>query len=293
MARSLWWLLLLGVLSAPVWCEDEGDEGDEGEGEGSGADDEEEGSQDSLTPEQMRGLHSKFDADKDGKVTLMEVIQHARQMQLVIAKKDVITIMEGMDTNKDSKLSLEELLKDLDSADTADEEERKEMKISKEFETAKFKAADKNGDGQLDAEELPALFYPETSDPVLEISAKATLREKDKDGDGKLSAKEFAMPEEEGGEDEEEIMSSPKMLPQAEEFGKLDKDGDGHLSLSELKVWEAGAFHTEEALNNMIDIADKDGDKQVTAEELENARHDIAGSDAQYHLLEWAEHHEL
>merc|ERR1719506_717494 len=99
------------------------------------------------------------------------------------------------------------------------------MKLSKEFETAKFKAADKNGDGQLDAEELPALFYRETSDPVLEISAKATLQEKDKDGDGKLSAKEFAMPEEESGEDEEEIMSSPKMLPQAEEFGKLDKDG--------------------------------------------------------------------
>merc|ERR1719389_877132 len=109
-----------------------------------------------------------------------------------IARKDIHTILDEMDLNRDQKLSLEELLKDVEAqAEGADEEEMKEMAGRKELETKKFKAADGDGDGLLDIKELPALFYPEIHEGVLALTVEATLKSKDKNGDGKLTIKEL------------------------------------------------------------------------------------------------------
>lgn len=270
-------LLVLGALAALVWCEDEDgfDESDDGI------------EQDALTAEQMRMMHGKFDVDKSGKVSLHEILQYASNMRLEIARKDIHTILDEMDTSRDQKLSLEELLKDLDAqAEGADEEEMKNMVRKKELETAKFKLSDKDGDGLLDAEELPALFYPETNEAVLELTTEASLRQKDTNGDGKLTPKEFW----EGDDAEEEAGLSNE---EQEDFAKLDQNNDGTLDLKELTAWESGHFHTQEALKKMLEVADADGDMHITADELDAAREQIAGSDAQYHLLEWAEHNDL
>lgn len=45
--------------------------------------------------------------------------------------------------------------------------------------------------------------------------------------------------------------------------------------MDELRAWESGLFHTEAAMIKLIQIADKDGDMQATAEELENAREEL------------------
>lgn len=273
-------LLLLGALAALVWCEDEDAE--------DGFDESDDGiEQDALTAEQMRMMHGKFDVDKSGKVSLHEILQYASNMRLEIARKDIHTILDEMDTSRDQKLSLEELLKDLDAqAEGADEEEMKNMVTKKELETAKFKLSDKDGDGLLDAEELPALFYPETNEAVLELTTEASLRQKDTNGDGKLTPKEFW----EGDDAEEEAGLSNE---EQEDFAKLDQNNDGTLDLKELTAWESGHFHTQEALKKMLEVADADGDMHITADELDAAREQIAGSDAQYHLLEWAEHNDL
>merc|ERR1712224_476854 len=61
----------------------------------------------------------------------------------------------------DQKLSLEELLKDIDAqADGADEEEIREMANRKELETAKFKLSDKDGDGLLILMSFPRCSIP-------------------------------------------------------------------------------------------------------------------------------------
>jgi len=60
-----------------------------------------------------------------------------------------------------------------------------------------------------------------------------------------------------------------------------------------LRAWESGRFHTEDAMKKLFDVADNNGDMHITGEELVEAREAIAASDAQYHLIEWAEHHEL
>merc|ERR1719261_379408 len=147
--------------------------------------------QDALTSDQMHALHGKFDLDANGRVSFEELKSFATTMRLQIAQKDIHTILDEMDLNKDKQLSLEELLKDMYMQSEGSEEDAKEINSRKELETQKFKAADHNSDGMLSAEELPALFYPETHPGVLELTAGATLTLKDTNKDGKLTAKEF------------------------------------------------------------------------------------------------------
>mmetsp|Transcript_19454 Transcript_19454/g.61199 ORF Transcript_19454/g.61199 Transcript_19454/m.61199 type:complete len:236 (-) Transcript_19454:97-804(-) len=235
----------------------------------------------------MQGMHSKMDVNNDGKVSMAEVLRFSAEMRKQIAQKDVRTVLEEMDGDKDGKLSLPELLKDMDQWGEGGEEEKKEAEGRKELEKQKFKAADANGDGLIEEKELPALFYPETHEGVLEITAKFALAQKDTNGDGMLTMKEFW----EGDQVEGEELSVSD--EEKADFANLDKDGNKMLDVEELKVWESGHFHTEEAMKKLFDLADKDSDMHVTAEELGAAREQIAGSDAQYHLMEWAEHSEL
>merc|ERR1711957_803941 len=145
-----------------------------------------------------------------------------------------------------------------------------------ELETAKFRAADQDGNSLLDLEELPSLFYPETHDGVLTMTAEATLKSKDTDGDGQLTPKEFWEGDAVDGED---LAISDE---EQADFAKLDVDNSGQLNLQELKAWESGGFHTEEAMKKLFELTDKDNDMMISAEELDTARELIAGSDAQY-----------
>merc|ERR1719356_1230463 len=76
------------------------------------------------------------------------------------------------------------------------------------------------------------------------------------------------------------------------EFQKLDADHSGKLDVQELKAFESGRFHTEEAMRALFELADKDKDMHVTAEELGAAREQIAGSEAHYPFVEWADEYD-
>jgi len=244
--------------------------------------------EDSLTADQLRRMHAKFDSNGDGKVSLQEVMAFSEGMGKQIAGKDIGAILEEIDTSKDGSLSLEEHLNDIhNQADGGDEEEMKELEHRKGVEGAKFKAADLNGDGQLDKNELPALFYPETHEGVLSVTVTETMRQKDKNNDGKLSAKEFWESDQMDGDD------SDLSEEEKADFARLDTNGDGSIDVNELRSWESGRFHTEDAMKKLFDVADKNHDLHITGDELAEARDQIAASDAQYHLIEWAEHHEL
>merc|ERR1712032_27263 len=77
------------------------------------------------------------------------------------------------------------------------------------------------------------------------------------------------------------------------DFAKLDSDGNGFLSAEELRVWESGRFHLEEAMKSLFEMADSDSDMHVTADELDSVRQRVGDTDAHFHLVKWAEHHEL
>lgn len=242
---------------------------------------------DSLTSEQIRSIHERLDGNRDGKASLAEVEAFSSALRSDVAKKDIHHILDEMDGDKDGKLSLDELLKDLAQWGESDKDDQAEVAQRRGLESEKFMAADLDGDKLLSLDELPALFYPETQDAVLHVTVAATLTRKDKDGDGRLTIKEFW---EGDALDGEEI---PISKEEKAEFKRLDRDGSGQLDIEELKRWESGNFHTEEAMRRLFDIADKDGDMHVSADELDEARKRIAGSEAQYHLMEWAEHHDL
>jgi len=242
---------------------------------------------DMPTSEQMRKLHAIMDANADGKVAMAESLDFAKMIRKDIVRRDVSTILDELDSDRDGRLDLKELLKDLEIWLHEAEEGDKEPQVRKELEIAKFKAADANGDGFLTDEELAPVFYPETHEGVLAIATGHTHRRKDVDGNGQLSPVEFW---EGDGIDGSDVAISKE---EAADFARLDKDGSGSLSIEELKTWEGGSFHLEDAMQKFFDVADKDNDMHVTADEFANARDVLSGSDAQYHFMEWTEHHEL
>jgi Ca2+-binding EF-hand superfamily protein len=241
--------------------------------------------EETLSAEQLKALHHKMDQDGNGKVSMQEILDFTRAMGKRIAFKDIGPIMEEIDTNKDGKLSLEEHLADIhNQAEGGDEQEMKEVEERKKTEQAKHAAADTNGDGFVDKEELTGLFYPETQPEVLKVTVAATMRQKDSNADGKLSPHEFWQAED-GGDDLSEEEKA--------DFQMLDKDGDGALSAAEVEQWESGLFHSTAAMKKLIEIADTDNDMHVTGDELAAAASALAPTDAHFHLLDWAEHPEL
>lgn len=242
-----------------------------------------------LSAEQLRALHGRFDLNGDGKVSIHEVMRFSDEMTKAIAAKDIIAILEDIDGSKDGKLSLEEHLNDIhNQVDGGDQEELQMLEQRKDVETKKFAIADANGDNVLDERELPHLFYPETHPGVLEVTVADALKWKDINQDGLLSPHEFWESNDADGMEEAQMSEE-----ELQDFNKLDTDRSGFIDLQELMVWESGRFHTEAAMSKLLEIADKDHDMHLSADELAKARDEIAESDAQYHLIEWAEHAEL
>jgi len=236
----------------------------------------------SVTPQQLRGIHGHIDKDKDGKASMMEALNYATEMIKILASKEVPHHLEGMDANKDGKLSLDELLSETrQSSEYGDEEREEVVKLAIEVEKAQFKVADADQDGFLSAEELPSFLTPEIHDGVLEVTVKHTLATKDKDGDNQLSPAEWFE------QDLEDLSDQEK-----EDFKNMDEDGNGFLNLEEVKVLESGLAHRKEWMQNVFDIADKDQDMHLSADELEEVT-EMIDLDARLHFMEWAAHHEL
>jgi len=240
---------------------------------GSAEDESEEISSPVLSPEKLRGFHGRADKDKNGKASLLELLDYAADMRKVVASQDIQSILQEMDGDKDGKLSIEEVLADFGHLIEDDKAQERHIELEKQ----KFKAADINSDGFLSAEEIPAVVSPESHSGVLDIVTKDAMAEKDTDGDGKLSFKEFY---------EGEISE--------DDFKKLDADGDGVISLEELKPWEGGMLHAQESIKRILEIADKDKDMHLTADELHEAMEKINGDEyINEHFTEFVEHIEL
>lgn len=267
------WVFAL-ALASTIWCSARGDDQEE----------------DALSVEQMHHIHQMMDADGDGRASMAEVLAFSDRTRRQMAGKDIHTVLDEMDLDKDGKVSVEELVKDLEKWSNdgeGDVEMNEDPVMRKTYEIAKFGAADKDKDRLLSVEELPALFFPETDEEVMDITARQTLKTKDADGDGLISLQEFWNMDISEGEE------LPIDEAEQEQFRKLDTDGDGKLGVTEIKAWESGRFHTEEAMKALFELADEDDDMHVSAEELKDARRQIAGGDAQSHLMEWVEHYEL
>merc|ERR1712113_1036819 len=131
----------------------------------------------------------------------------------------------------------------------------------KDVDKLKFQAADTNSDGYLDISEIPAIVFPASHDGVLIISTQVTMRSRDTDNDGALTFEEFW----------KNFMGKAPEEVRRKDFARLDTSGDGKLNEDELKAWESGRVFAEKAVKPIIDAADKDSDKHVSAKEMEQA----------------------
>lgn len=231
----------------------------------------------------LKKIHGKMDADKDGNIALPEMMGFAKRIRSFVAEKeDIYEILSGMDTNKDSKLQLKEFVQDMEVG-------------SPEAENAaqRFKAADRTGDGVLEADEVRFLFFPELHDEVLTLFATASMKQKDKDGDNKLSRIEFLGPEAGALEEFASKQHSDIFAHAAEDFRHADKDGDEHVNTQELKAWEGG-FHREEALmTNFFKAADGDRDGLLSLHEFQAECKRGKHQEIQQQFSEWTSHSEL
>jgi len=222
----------------------------------------------------------KIDANKDGKLSMQEVLDCDRAVSKVVAASDTKLLYET-ETSQDGQLSLLTLDKHLSDISSESEQEQAERK---QLEAAKFKVADLNGDGFVDWTELPALLYPEAFDHVMRVVVEDALRKKDADGDGSLTKEEFLA----------ELADDPEMPDDVDQdFAKLDKNGDGRLDVEELLVWESGRFETEKAMTAFFEMADKDGDMHLTAGEIAAGEECLLKSEGHQLFKDWSEHEEL
>lgn len=240
-----------------------------------------------LSPDEMRSLHARIDSDKDGSVSLQEMLQLSGRLE---EQKDPAHLsINELDTSKDGKLSMEEVLQD--NADVNDffgsssygEPREAELHLKKLV----FNIADKDTDGILTEGELDVFFSPSSVHKAL---TETSMTQRDKDVNQRLSILEFFT--EPGSayhvESEEELGKED-----FESFRELDRDASGDLDLEELLVWESGQHSTKADLRQMVTDADVDQSGHVSLEEFLAARDQIKGTNAMFHLLEWHAHEEL
>merc|ERR1711990_577669 len=92
-----------------------------------------------------------------------EMVAFVREQSLAKARRDIPVLLMDSDDSRDDKLSLMEILKDHDQMmdkEDVTQEERDFEHVRKDLERAKFKIADANDDGNLDADEYHVFNTP-------------------------------------------------------------------------------------------------------------------------------------
>lgn len=301
-----------------VKCQDE-------KGPQKGQDDAEEdgkGDEEQLTDEQLRQAHASIDANGDKEASKEELLNFVEkhETEAALADLDIDEELKRKDSSADGRISLDEHLSDtlkgyeLAVQDNKNvdpkiaEEAQKALDQARQDETELFKAADGNGDGVLDKDELPALMSPGTHSKVLDVVVKTSIRDADTDKNGKLSFQEFRESGlgDSGDEDDDRLDAAPKEKEKKPEqgqdneeddkeekdaqqlFSRLDVNSDGFVDSQELRALESGKIHQEDVVNNIVRDMDKDGDKHIDSDELVQSKGTVRDSELQEYLIAWA-----
>jgi len=234
-----------------------------------------------LNPEQMQVLHTKIDADADGKISTAEFIAFWKAREIAIDLKHLDPVFSSVDQDGDGKASMEEVLAKLGGIESKFAEltpETDEQKVEEtELKKAKFKASDLDGDGYLNKMELFELGRSgreKTSLQALDVAHY--VKRKDQNHDGQLDAEEFYK------------ITHLTKDEQEKDFKKLDVDGNGKLSADEIGHWHTGVFTFSKIVAELFQIADNDADSYISLDELRSSLPKLHGSDAASHMHSWA-----
>ncbi|XP_071276225.1 reticulocalbin-3-like [Agelaius tricolor] len=99
----------------------------------------------------------------------------------------------------------------------------------------RFRAADEDGDGRLQAAELEAFLNPEDFARLQDLVVQETIEDLDRDGDGFVQVDEYIADLFEGPPGSPE---PPEIQREREQFLQVrDQDRDGRLGPAEVKLW--------------------------------------------------------
>ena len=223
-----------------------------------------------MSGAQMRVLHAAMDMDHDKLASLDEAAQLVTYLRTQVKAQQTVRIMTTMDTNGDGGLSAGELQEDL-----------RHTKLDaslKEHLVSSFSSFDKDGDALLSLEEVQPLY-----DFMLGFQKFDTNK------DRLLTRREFKQiaAEKLAGASPEEVKKSDDESKAI--FAGLDSDGDKRLNALEYYAYSSGVYAGLAALDKLFEMADTDGNKALSAEELVECRHhqQFPGSAAYHHSQDW------
>eukprot|EP00929_Paragymnodinium_shiwhaense_P039464 TRINITY_DN20712_c0_g1_i3.p1 TRINITY_DN20712_c0_g1~~TRINITY_DN20712_c0_g1_i3.p1 ORF type:complete len:311 (+),score=71.61 TRINITY_DN20712_c0_g1_i3:97-933(+) len=240
---------------------------------------------DRLTRPLLEKLIAGVDRDKDSKMTVAELLKFGEEMRITAAHEGIDYILkgDGHALGRDFDKDGRLSLDEFMAGDLISGLPEHEQGMERE----KFRVADKDGDGFLKGVEVANAFFPESHHGVLEVVAKQTLTRKDANNDGLLTLEEFWFGDV-PVEHRYELRDSHK-----KDFEAVDKDGNGKVDIKELMHFESGSYHINKALQDLLRTADEDKDGHLTVDEIFEARDEIEDMEAHYHLLAWGKHMEL
>ena len=135
-----------------------------------------------------------------------------------------------------------------------------------EFKEA-FSLFDKDNDGTITAKEVGALMRSLLI-PVTEFELNDLINEVDADGTGTIDFSEFLIMMSRRIKDIESADELKRMTELS--FGVMDKDATGFMSIVELRniMTTLGEKLSEDEIEEMISVADIDGDGQISLGEF-------------------------
>ncbi|XP_030826323.1 reticulocalbin-3-like [Camarhynchus parvulus] len=132
----------------------------------------------------------------------------------------------------------------------------------------RFRAADEDGDGRLEAAELDAFLHPEDFPRLQDLVVQETIEDLDRDGDGFVQVDEYIADLFEGPPGSPE---PPEIQREREQFLRVrDQDRDGRLGPPEVKLWLSPPSPDWAGVEaeHLIHHADQNQDGALSREEI-------------------------
>ena len=181
-----------------------------------------------------------IDLDKNGCITKDELQQSMHKKGVKLPAEELEAMFKMADTNGDGKISLEEFLKVVARAVEQDEIEEKEVNASAKEAPAKDVLAKEAKVKRTSAKEAPAKGASAKEAPTKEAPTM------------------------------EQWMNWPAQLWHLMEFQEFDWNKIGYITKDELKqgLLKMGKDVSEEVVDELIKMADKDGDGKINIDKF-------------------------